>query len=228
MGADDAPQVVERLAHARVKWPSAKLLAELYVSAGAVTDALTRLAADRRADEADRPWAARAPSRLGRTDPLLALADRLPEEVRAQGLAAPYAAFRDVGAHAPLDYRPLEQTLDTRPGLHAAVLDAFRPGRGLCETGPAEADAALDGLDSRWPAVHCHALLILGGPPALPGAARTVHRRPHPAVPRGPRRRARGGRRVRPPDRAVNCLLTRPPDTAATPRRSAPRPCAGP
>ncbi|MFD8119994.1 hypothetical protein ACFV3T_02540 [Streptomyces albidoflavus] len=81
--------------------------------------------------------------------------------MRAQGLAAPYTAFRDVGAHAPLDYRPLEQALDTRPGLHAAVLDAFRPGRGLCETG--QADAALDGLDSRWPAVRCHALLILGG-----------------------------------------------------------------
>ncbi|MGW3453828.1 DUF4303 domain-containing protein [Streptomyces albidoflavus] len=163
VGADAVPQVVERLAHARVKWPWAKLLAELRVSTEAVTGTLARVAADRRADGADRAWAARALSRLGRTDLLLALADRLPEEVTAQGLAAPYTAFRDVGAHAPLDYRPLEQALDTRPGLHAAVLDAFRPGRSLCETGPAEADTALDGLNSRWPAVRCHALLILEG-----------------------------------------------------------------
>ncbi|MGW4918200.1 hypothetical protein ACWEPO_18090 [Streptomyces albidoflavus] len=163
VGADAVPQVVERLADARVKWPWAKLLAELRVSTEAVTGTLARVATDRRADGADRAWAARALSRLGRTDLLLALADRLPEEVTAQGLAAPYTAFRDVGAHAPLDYRPLEQALDTRPGLHAAVLDAFRPGRSLCETGPAEADAALDGLNSRWPAVRCHALLILEG-----------------------------------------------------------------
>ncbi|MGW4456397.1 hypothetical protein ACWEJQ_09380 [Streptomyces albidoflavus] len=133
------------------------------MSTEAVTGPLTRVAADRRADEADRAWAARALSRLGRTDLLLALADRLPEEVTAEGVAAPYAAFRDVGGHAPLDHRPLEQALDTRPGLHAAVLDAFGPGRSLCETRPAEADAALDGLDSRRPAVRCHALPVLEG-----------------------------------------------------------------
>ncbi len=163
MGAGAVPQVVERLAHARVKWPWAKLPAELQVSTEAVTGPLTRVAADRRADEADRAWAARALSRLGRTDLLLALADRLPEEVTAEGVASPYTAFRDMGAPAPLDHRPLEQALDTRPGLHAAVLDAFGPGRSLCETRPAEADAALDGLDSRRPAVRCHALPVLEG-----------------------------------------------------------------
>lgn len=55
------------------------------------------------------------------------------------GLAAPYTAIRDVGAHAPLDHRPLERALDARPGLRAAVLDAFRPGWSLCETGPVDA-----------------------------------------------------------------------------------------
>ncbi|MFF5613641.1 hypothetical protein ACFY7B_11970 [Streptomyces albidoflavus] len=76
VGADAVPQVVERLADARVKWPWAKLLAELRVSTEAVTGMLARVAADRRADGADRAWAARALSRLGRTDLLLALADR--------------------------------------------------------------------------------------------------------------------------------------------------------
>ncbi|MFE3046115.1 hypothetical protein ACFXIY_03585 [Streptomyces albidoflavus] len=38
------------------------------MSTEAVTGTLARVAADRRADGADRAWAARALSRLGRTD----------------------------------------------------------------------------------------------------------------------------------------------------------------
>lgn len=89
-----------------------------------------------------------------RTRELIALAEAPPGSA-ALGREQATALLRAVGADAVPQV--VERLADARVKWPWAKL------RSLCETRPAEADAALDGLNSRWPAVRCHALLILEG-----------------------------------------------------------------
>ncbi|MFF9731116.1 DUF4303 domain-containing protein [Streptomyces albidoflavus] len=89
-----------------------------------------------------------------RTRELIALAEAPPGSA-ALGREQATALLRAVGADA------VPQVVERL--AHARVKWPWAKLRSLCETGPAEADTALDGLNSRWPAVRCHALVILEG-----------------------------------------------------------------
>ncbi|MGW8991638.1 DUF4303 domain-containing protein [Streptomyces zhihengii] len=165
LGPAAVPGAVDRLLRSREKWLWAKLLAELGVASADVLDALTGVLRNRRLREPDRAWAAAALARLGRTDIVTAALDRLPDTVAVRGLTAPYTSFRDIGAHGPLDYRPLEQALAAHPALHDAVFAALRPGTNLCAVAPEETETCLGALTSPWPVVRCHAVLVLEDAP---------------------------------------------------------------
>jgi hypothetical protein len=170
-------------------WRAAKLLAEIGQPDDAVIAALDRALARHKGP--DRMWVAIALARLGRLDLVLDRADRLPDDVVVSAVAGPYTSFRDHAVSAaPLDYRPLEDVLERRPGYGPALAEELRPGRGYCEIRAGEVDEAVRGLGSRHVVVRRHAVSVLGdrtlgaavGRRVLPLLVERVSRDPDAAV----------------------------------------------
>lgn len=109
-------------------------------------------------DIPNRAWAASALSRLGRMDLIAERINDLPKEVVVQGLGHPYGSFRDVGNHAPLDYRPLEAVLEAHPEFDEVLLEY---GGVPCRIDATEVAEAERGTTSRWRFIRDHAEDVL-------------------------------------------------------------------
>jgi len=106
---------------------------------------------------------ARALARLGRLDLVLDKIDRLPQEVVASAVAAPYTSFRNQAVVAPqLDYRPLQDVIERWPPYVSALAEELKPGRGYCEITLDEVDEAIRGLTSPHVVIRRHAVCVLG------------------------------------------------------------------
>ncbi|MBE1490993.1 DUF4303 domain-containing protein [Plantactinospora soyae] len=158
-------------------WEAAKLLADLGLPDDNVIDELS--AALHRLAGPDQLWTARALSRLGRLDVVLAHADELPGEAVVVAIAAPYDSFRDHGQHPPaLDYGPLEEVLTRWPAYATALDEELKPGASLCCITTNEVTEALRGLQSEHVLIRRHAVTVLGER----GLGRTAGRRILPAL----------------------------------------------
>ncbi|MDO5094891.1 MAG: hypothetical protein Q4D79_15995 [Propionibacteriaceae bacterium] len=71
-----------------------------------------------------------------------------------QGLTGPFSAFRDDGAHVPLDYAELEQILLAHPEWDPLVAEHLN---SLIELSPDEVPAAQAALNSPIEAIREHA-----------------------------------------------------------------------
>ncbi|MEU2613986.1 HEAT repeat domain-containing protein [Micromonospora sp. NPDC007271] len=142
-------------------WKAAKLLADIGRPDDDVVQALH--AALTRSSGPDQSWVARALSRLGRLDLVLAQIDRLPREVVVGAVAAPYTSFRNQAVTAPrLDYRPLQDVIERRPAYATALAQELQPGRGYCDVTVDEVDDAIRGLASPHVVIRRHAVCVLG------------------------------------------------------------------
>ncbi len=179
LGAAAIPALLPLLRLSGQAWQAAMLLADIGLpdreAIAALDAALTRL------DGADRSWAARALSRLGRLELVLARIDALDEDTVVSAVAAPYTAFRDRAVPPPpLDYRPLEEFLERNPARAASVAEELQPGRSFCTITAGEVDTALAALDSPHPVVRWHAASVLDER----GLGRAVARRVLPSLAR--------------------------------------------
>ena len=140
---------------------AARLLARINIDTPEVIDALDELMRRTSADNTARAWAARALARLGRSDLILARVSELPAEFVVTGLANPFRASRDDGAHRPLDYAPLEAALRENPHLESELEKELSPGSAFCALDRDEIPIARAALESPWQVIRTHARVTL-------------------------------------------------------------------
>ncbi len=146
---------------------AARMLAEINISTLEVVDALDGLMRREDADINARAWAASALARLDRSDLIIARVPELPVEVVTRGMSDPFGAFRDRGAHRPLDYAPLDALLRQHPLLESAFEKELKPGSGYCVLATNEIPTAKAALDSPWGVIRTHARIVLENAGAL-------------------------------------------------------------
>ena len=140
---------------------AARLLAEINIDTPDVVAALDGLMRREDAEINARSWAASALARMGHTELIAARVPELPVEVVTRGVCDPFTAFRDYGAHRPLEYVSLEALLNRYPELEVAIEDELKPGSAFCALSPGEISTARAALDSRWKVIRTHARIAL-------------------------------------------------------------------